>query len=118
MLLHPTKYADLLSHFIEKHQIKVWLINTGWYGGGYGVGERFPLSITRDIVRAIQNHELDQAEFSYDEIFKVQVPTKVRKLDSKILLPRNAWKNPVEYESTAKKLAESFDSQLKKINNA
>lgn len=115
MLLHPSKYAELLSHYMEKYKMNIWLVNTGWYGGGYGVGERFPLSITRDLIRAIQNNELDNVEFSNEEIFGHLIPNKVRSLDSKILFPHQAWKNQAEYQEAALKLKNRFDTELKKF---
>lgn len=115
MLLHPSKYAELLSHYMEKYNMNVWLINTGWYGGGFGVGERFPLSITREIIRAIQNNELDNASFDKEEIFGHQIPTKLRAVDPKILFPNQAWKNQNDYQAEAVKLKAKFESELKKF---
>lgn len=116
MLLHPSKYAALLSHYMEKYGMNVWLINTGWYGGGYGVGERFPLKITRNIIRAIQNKELDNVDFNTEEIFGHQIPTKVRDIDANILFPEKAWKNSQEYLTEAKKLKERFETEAKKFS--
>lgn len=115
MLLHPSKYAALLSHYMEKHQMNIWLINTGWYGGAYGVGERFPLSITRDVIRAIQNAELDNAKFIKDEIFELQIPEKVRNINPKILNPMECWDDKNAYLKEAKSLRERFDNELKKF---
>lgn len=115
MLCHPSVYAKLLSHFIQKYQMHVWLINTGWYGGSYGKGERFPLSITREIIRSIQNHEQDQALFSTEEIFNLKIPSKLREINLNILNPKRAWANEEEYTIEANKLAESFKEQLKKL---
>lgn len=115
MLLHPSKYAELLSVYMNKYGMNIWLINTGWYGGGYGVGERFPLKITREVIRAIQNNELENAAFETEEIFGHQIPTKLRSVDPKILNPKNAWKNSEEYFTEAKKLKARFDDELKKF---
>jgi phosphoenolpyruvate carboxykinase (ATP) len=115
MLRHPSVYAKLLSRFIQKYKIQVWLINTGWFGGAYGVGQRFPLKITRDIIRAIQNDELDKADFYQGPIFGLKIPTVVRAIDPHILNPSKAWGNAESYAKEAKKLEESFNDQLKKI---
>ncbi|MNL86238.1 Phosphoenolpyruvate carboxykinase [ATP] [compost metagenome] len=63
MLRHPQDYASLLSKYLDKYNITVWMVNTGWTGGPYGIGERFPIKTTREIIRAIQNHELDDVSF-------------------------------------------------------
>ena len=115
MLLHPSKYAELLSYFMETYGMNIWLINTGWYGGGYGVGERFPLSITRELIRSVQNNELENTEYKRDEIFGHQIPTKVRSIDQKILFPEMAWKNQADYQVEAKKLKERFEKELTKF---
>jgi phosphoenolpyruvate carboxykinase (ATP) len=116
MLRHPSVYANLLSQMINKHNIKVWLINTGWYGGGYGVGERFPLKITRGIIRAIQNHELDSTEMFYDEIFNLKIPMNLKEIKPEILIPQNAWKDKSAYQNEAIALASTFKEQIKKFN--
>lgn len=121
MLRHPTEYAKILKEYLEKYKINVWLVNTGWYGGAYGEGERFPLKITRDLIRAVQSHELDlpltNDHFEKDEIFGFYVPKKVRAIDTKILSPKQAWKNPEAYQAKALELKNSFDNQLKKFFN-
>jgi phosphoenolpyruvate carboxykinase (ATP) len=116
MLRHPSVYANLLSQMIEKHDIKVWLINTGWYGGGYGIGERFPLKITRGIIRAIQNHEVDSPELVHDEIFNLKIPMNLSAIKPEILIPQNAWKDKTAYHTEATKLASTFKDQVKKFN--
>jgi len=116
MLRHPSVYANLLSQMIDKHGIKVWLINTGWYGGGYGVGERFPLKITRGIIRAIQNHELDSPELVHDEIFNLKIPMNLAAIKPEILIPQNAWSDKSAYQIEATKLATTFKEQVKKFN--
>jgi phosphoenolpyruvate carboxykinase (ATP) len=115
MLRHPSVYSQLLKNYMTKYQIKIWLINTGWYGGSYGTGSRFPLKVTRNIIRAVQAGKLDKATFTQDEIFNLSIPEKVDFVDSAVLLPRNAWSNKDEYLTTARKLATSFQEQLVKI---
>lgn len=115
MLRRPEVYSKLLGEMLSQHKIKVWLINTGWYGGSYGVGTRFPLSITRTIIRKIQAGQLDHAQFIKDEYFDLNIPVSIESIDSSILSPANAWSDKEAYVKTAKKLAESFKMQLQKL---
>lgn len=121
MLRHPTTYANILKEYLEKYKINVWLVNTGWFGGEFGVGERFPLKITRDLIRAVQNHELDfelsPEHFEKDEIFGFYIPKKVRSIDTQILNPKRAWKNANDYHTKATDLFNSFETQFKKFFN-
>lgn len=117
MLRHPRVYADLLGHYLEKHDIKVWLINTGWTGGAYGVGERFPLKVTREIVRAIQKGELNTTELTTDPVFKLATPVAVPNVETKVLNPKTTWKDQVAYDVQAKKLEESFRKQMEKFGS-
>ncbi len=115
MLRHPTVYSALLREMMTKHNIKIWLVNTGWYGGAYGVGQRFPLKVTRNLIRQIQQGKLDKATFAKDEVFGLSIPQEVEGIDSKILNPKNAWSNTAEYMTTARKLEDSFRAQLIKM---
>jgi phosphoenolpyruvate carboxykinase (ATP) len=115
MLRHPTVYSNLLREMMTKHKIKIWLINTGWYGGAYGVGQRFPLKITRNIIRQIQQGKLDNSKFSKDAIFNLSIPDVVEGIETKILNPINAWSNQNDYTAEAKKLEASFRTQLVKM---
>jgi len=115
MLRHPQEYAKLLGHYIDKHNINVWLINTGWTGGPYGVGERFPLHITRKIIRAIQSNELSNAEFVADDIFGLKIPTAINQVAASLLRPQKSWENQVAYVEKAQELALSFHTQMKKF---
>ncbi len=115
MLCYPEVYSQLLNNFISQFGIKVWLINTGWYGGSYGKGERFSLSMTRSIIREIQQNNLKGCEFTIDEVFNLNIPKSVKGIDSKLLIPQNAWKNKEEYFKIARGLAASFEVQLSKL---
>jgi phosphoenolpyruvate carboxykinase (ATP) len=117
MLRHPMEYAKLFAEYVEKHQIQIWLINTGWTGGGAGKGQRFPIPVTREIIRAIQNHELESAEFHEDSYFGLKIPVKVRNLDEKILNPVKAWSSEDQYQKVAHSLKDSFHSQLAKFRH-
>jgi phosphoenolpyruvate carboxykinase (ATP) len=115
MLRHPTVYSALLRDMMTKHKIKIWLVNTGWYGGAYGVGQRFPLKVTRNLIRQIQQGKLDNVQFVKDDIFGLAIPESVDGVETKILNPKNAWSNQGDYLATAKKLEESFRAQLVKM---
>lgn len=115
MLRRPEVYSKLLQKLMSKHDIKVWLINTGWYGGSYGVGKRFPLEVTRKIIRKIQAGELDNAQFVKDEYFDLKIPAFIESIDKSILFPANAWSDQTAFRETAIKLSESFKVQLAKL---
>lgn len=106
--LHPTRYAELFGHKIERHQVQVWLVNTGWTGGPYGVGKRMPLPYTRAMIQAALSGTLDQVSFVKDPIFHVEIPTAVPGVPSEYLFPRQTWPDPTAYGKQAAHLAELF----------
>ena len=92
MLRPPNVYAELLGHYLEKYSVKVWLINTGWTAGPYGQGHRFPLHITREIIRAIQHNELDTVSFEKGtHLWPGNSTGHVREVPSSMLGPRSSW---------------------------
>ncbi len=111
---HPTKYADLLAANLAKHDAHVWLVNTGWSGGGHGVGARMKLKFTRAIVDAIHSGELLEAPTVTDPIFGLAVPTACAGVPGDILQPRNTWADKAAYDVAAKKLAALFTDNFKK----
>lgn len=117
MLRRPTEYASLLSTYIHKHRLQVYLVNTGWTGGEYGVGERFPLSVTRRLIRAVQNGEMAEAQFEVDPIFGFEIPVAVSGVETRLLNPRKAWKNSDDYQKKAWELQKSFEEQFKKMES-
>ena len=114
MVWHPTKYAELLADRIKKHNAPVWLVNTGWTGGPYGVGSRMKLKYTRAIVDAIHSGELAKAPTVEDPIFGVAVPSACPNVPSEILIPKNTWSDKAAYDAQAKKLAVLFADNFKK----
>jgi len=108
MVWHPLKYAELLAERLQKHNAQAWLVNTGWTGGGYGVGERMKLSHTRAIIDAIHSGELTKAPTVTDPVFGLAVPQACPGVPSEILNPRNAWKDPQAYDQAAAQLAQLF----------
>lgn len=117
MPLHPTVYADMLAEKIREHGSNVWLINTGWTGGVYGVGKRMSLPHTRRIVNAALAGELDNVEFVTEPFFGFAIPTEVPGVPSDILNPRNTWANPEEYDQKASQLAEMFRNNFKNFED-
>jgi len=108
MTLNPTVYADLLGRKIAEHDVQAWLINTGWTGGPYGVGERMSLPYTRAMVRAVLNRELDGVAMNEDPVFGVRVPESVPGVPTELLQPRNTWSDAGAYDEQAAKLAGMF----------
>lgn len=113
MVLHPTFYAKLLGEKIQKHKVDVWLINTGWSGGQYGVGQRIKIPHTRAMVKAALSGELKNIQTKKDPIFEVLVPTSCPNVPQEILEPKNTWKDKEAYEKKAKELAKMFDENFK-----
>ena len=108
MPLHPGKYAQLLSEKIEQHNSTVWMVNTGWTGGPYGVGNRMQLSYTRRMLTAALEGELADVEMRVDPIFGFCVPKHVEGVPDEVLRPRDTWANGEEYDAQALKLAQMF----------
>ena len=104
----PMVYAEWLARRIEEHDTDVWLLNTGWTGGPYGVGERFKLSYTRAFVTAILDGSLRSATQETDPVFGLRVPTKVNGVPSDVLSPRNTWADKDAYDAKASELAGLF----------
>ncbi|HYF90959.1 MAG TPA: phosphoenolpyruvate carboxykinase (ATP) [Symbiobacteriaceae bacterium] len=114
--LPPAAYAKLLGEKIEKHNTKVYLLNTGWSGGPYGVGKRMSLPYTRAMVDAALNGALDKVEFVQDPIFQVLVPTSCPNVPADVLQPRKTWTDPEAYDAQARKLAELFAKNIAKFD--
>lgn len=106
--LHPSVYAEMLGKKIEEHNANVYLINTGWSGGPYGVGKRMSLKYTRAMVTAALTGELEKAGFDLDPIFNVYVPRSCPNVPSEVLNPRNTWEDKEAYDKQAKDLAARF----------
>ena len=108
MALPPSTYAQLLGDKIDKHDVAVWLINTGWSGGPHGEGKRIELSLTRAMVSAVLSGKLAEAETRPDPTFDVHVPLAVPGVPSEVLDPRKTWKDPAAYDLKARELAMMF----------
>lgn len=108
MPLHPTFYAEMLSKKIREAEVNVWLVNTGWSGGPYGVGKRLSLKYTRALIAAALNGSLDKIQYENHDVFGVAVPKTCMGVPSEILNPINTWANKEAYELKAQHLANSF----------
>lgn len=117
LALHPTVYADLLGKKITSHNVRCWLVNTGWTGGAYGVGARMKIQHTRAMLHAALEGKLDGVEYVADPVFNVRVPKKVDGVPDDILIPRNTWKDKDAYDKAAKHLAGLFATNFKKYES-
>ena len=110
--LHPSVYAKLLGEKIKVHQVQVWLVNTGWTGGPYGVGKRINLSDTRAMIRAVLTGKLNDVPMRTDSNFGLSVPLECPAVPTRVLNPRLTWANPDEYDRQAQKLAVQFQENF------
>jgi phosphoenolpyruvate carboxykinase (ATP) len=117
LVWHPKKYAELLAEKIKKHRARVWLVNTGWSGGPYGVGKRIKLVHTRTIIDAIHNGTLAKVRMQPDPVFGFDLVPECVGVPSEILVPRNAWADKAAYDSAAKKLLQLFQENFKKYES-
>lgn len=118
MPLHPTRYAEMLSKKMQEAGVTVWLVNTGWTGGPYGVGHRMALKYTRAMITAAMDGSLEEANkdnYHIHSVFGVQQPRVCPNVPTAVLSPRKSWNNDKGYYETAQKLADSFKENFKKF---
>ena len=113
--LHPAKYAEMFGNRMKKHKVNVWMINTGWSGGPYGVGNRMKLSYTRAMITAALEGKLDKVEYESHPVFGMMMPKKCPGVPCDVLNPRNTWDNKTDYDNKAKELAKKFVENFKKF---
>lgn len=114
MPLPAEKYATMLGERLDKYNTKVYLVNTGWTGGPYGVGSRMKLKYTRAMVTAALNGSIEKSDFIHDEIFNVDIPKSIADCPAEILNPRDTWTDKNAYDEQAKKLAKMFKDNFEK----
>jgi len=114
---HPSVYGNLLKERINKGGVTCWLVNTGWTGGKYGVGQRMPIKVTRALLNAALDGSLNDAEFRTDPNFGFQVPVAVPGVDKTILDPRATWNDKAAYDETAGKLVKQFVDNFAQFEN-
>lgn len=108
MPLHPTAYGEMLSKKMQESGVTVWLVNTGWSGGSYGVGERMSLKITRALITNALEGKLDNVNYETHDIFGLNYPTECPNVPSDVLSPRNTWEDKAAYDKKANELAAKF----------
>jgi phosphoenolpyruvate carboxykinase (ATP) len=117
LVLHPARYAEMLAARIDRHQTRAWLVSTGWTGGPHGVGSRIKLGHTRAIIDAIHDGSLTQVPTREDPIFGLRIPASCPGVPDVLLVPRNTWANPDEYDRTARRLAGQFVNNFAQFAN-
>lgn len=117
MPLHPGKYAEMLGEKMKKHDVNIWLVNTGWTGGPYGVGERMKLSYTRAMISAALDGKLNDVEYTSHKTFGIKMPVECPGVPSQLLNPRHAWADEHEYDVKAKELAGKFIKNFEKYKD-
>ncbi len=115
MVHKPAVYANLLKDKVNTHGARVWLVNTGWSGGEYGVGKRMKIEYTRALLRAALTGALDNVEFEREAFFNLSIPTSCEGVPSEILNPRNTWEDKDAYDAKAKHLAELFANNFQEF---
>jgi phosphoenolpyruvate carboxykinase (ATP) len=118
LVWHPNKYAELLAKKIKTHQSRVWLVNTGWTGGGYGVGKRISLKHTRAIIDAIHAGSLATAKKQRHPVFGIDIVTECPQVPADILVPARAWADAAAHDVAARKLASLFRQNFKKYESS
>jgi len=118
LVWHPNKYAELLAAKMKRHQARVWLVNTGWSGGAYGVGKRISLKNTRTIIDAIHDGALGTARIERDPVFGFDVVSECPGVPADILRPRDAWNDKTAYDATATRLAGLFRDNFRKYESS
>jgi phosphoenolpyruvate carboxykinase (ATP) len=117
LVWHPTRYSRMLGERLREHGARVWLVNTGWTGGPYGVGSRMKLAYTRAMVRAALAGQLDEVSTATDDVFGLQVPVEIPGVPREIMRPRDTWKDAAAYDAQARKLAEMFRKNITKFGD-
>lgn len=115
MPLHPVRYAEMLSEKIRKSGVNVWLINTGWTGGPYGLGSRVKLKYTRAMINAALEDKLNAVPYEIHPVFNIAMPTHCPGVPAELLNPRTTWKDKTAYDVKAAQLAKSFKENFKKF---
>lgn len=116
MPLHPTRYAEMLGEKITDHNVNVWLINTGWSGGEYGIGERILLKYTRAMIAAILDNEMEDVKYVKHKVFGLNMPTSCPNVPKNMLSPIHTWENQLEYIKKANELADAFNKNFEQFS--
>jgi phosphoenolpyruvate carboxykinase (ATP) len=117
MPLHPTKYAEMLGEKMQKHDVRVWLVNTGWTGGAHGTGSRMKLRYTRAMIHAALEGKLDKVEYKKQEFFGLPIPTSCPDVPDELLDPKNTWTDKDAFDRKARELAKKFNDNFKQFED-
>jgi len=117
MVLHPSRYAELLADKIRHHKVNCWLVNTGWTGGPYGIGKRMEIKYTRALLNAALDGALNRATYEIDPTFGVQIPVACPGVPSTILRPRSTWADKEEYDRKAQHVAGLFAENFRQFED-
>lgn len=115
MPLHPARYAQMLAEKLQEHDVQVWLVNTGWTGGSYGVGQRMPLPYTRATVAAAMQGALADVPYQRIPVFNLEVPQHCPEVPDEVLVPRNTWQDVKAYDEAADRLAVLFRENFRQF---
>jgi phosphoenolpyruvate carboxykinase (ATP) len=115
LALPPNMYSDLLAAKMRKHNATCWLVNTGWSGGGYGVGSRMKIAYSRAMVNAALDGKLDRVKYTKDPIFGLEIPSEVPGVPSEVLNPRNTWSDKSAYDTRARELVALFEKNFEQF---
>ena len=118
LVLPPERYADMLIERVKRHHVEVWMLNTGWVGGRYGVGERMSIAHTRAIVRAVLEGDLRGVSTHIDPIFGLHIPNRIPGVPREVLDTRDSWPNPEDYDRQAQKLKDMFERNIHMIGKS
>ncbi|WP_456486015.1 phosphoenolpyruvate carboxykinase (ATP) [Hydrogenimonas sp.] len=116
--LHPTVYAELLGKKIDEHEVNVYLVNTGWTGGPYGVGHRMSIKDTRGCINGILSGAINKSEFETLPVFNLQIPKTLEGVNTDVLNPMNTWEDKEAYLETLKKLGSMFQKNFHRYDDA
>jgi phosphoenolpyruvate carboxykinase (ATP) len=113
--MHPKVYARFLGEKIARHNVRVWLVNTGWTGGPYGTGSRMKIGYTRAMIRAALSGALDAVTYETHPVFNLDVPTSCPEVPAAVLSPRGTWADPAAYDAQAAQLAGMFAENFREF---
>ncbi len=117
MVLHPSRYAELLAQKIKRHKAACWLVNTGWTGGPYGVGSRMKIQHTRALLKAALDGTLSKVAYEVDPVFGVEVPLSCPGVPAEVLKPRNTWSDKAAFDKQARHLARLFEENFREFED-
>ncbi len=117
MPLHPTRYAKLLAEKMRKHNTRAYLVNTGWAGGPYGIGQRMKIKLTRSIIDGIFDGSLDHDDYTHDHVLNLAIPDRLHSYDKSVLHADASWADKKAYDESRRKLAGMFIENFKQYAN-